>query len=84
MYNNDVGKGVVVYAYEAYEVKERVALVRVPFYFINLWLISYRHRYCTYLYYSYDVYMYIYIVYITYVLLLHAPSDGQGWVFRDW
>jgi hypothetical protein len=23
----------------------------VPFYFINLWLISYRHRYCTYLYY---------------------------------
>ena len=35
MYNNDVGKG-VVYAYEAYEVKLRVALVRVPFYFINL------------------------------------------------
>ena len=35
MYNNDVGKG-GVYAYEAYEVKWRVALVRVPFYFINL------------------------------------------------
>jgi hypothetical protein len=35
MYNNDVGKG-VVYAYEAYEVKKGVALVRVPFYFINL------------------------------------------------
>ena len=24
----------------------------MPFYFINLWLITYRHRYCTYLYYS--------------------------------
>ena len=24
----------------------------LPFYFINLWLTSYRHRYCTYLYYS--------------------------------
>ena len=35
MYNNDVGKG-GVYAYEAHEVKQRVALVRVPFYFINL------------------------------------------------
>ncbi len=35
MYNNDVGKeGVRVY--EAYEVKQRVAFVRVPFYFINL------------------------------------------------
>jgi hypothetical protein len=34
MYNNDVGNG-GVYAYEAYEVKQRVALVRVPFYFIN-------------------------------------------------
>jgi hypothetical protein len=51
MYNNDVGKG-VVYAYEAYEVKYRVAAFRAPIYFINLWLISYRHRYCTYLYYS--------------------------------
>ena len=29
-----------------------MALVRVPFYFINVWLITYRHRYCTYLYYS--------------------------------
>ncbi len=48
MYNNDVGKG-VVYAYEAYEL--RVAAFRAPIYFINLWLISYRHRYCTYLYY---------------------------------
>ena len=28
-----------------------MGLVRVPFYCINLWLISYRHRYCTYLYY---------------------------------
>ena len=35
MYNNDVGKG-GVRVYEAYEVKSRVALVRVPFYFINL------------------------------------------------
>jgi hypothetical protein len=35
VYNNEVGKeGVRVY--EAYEVKSRVALVRVPFYFINL------------------------------------------------
>jgi hypothetical protein len=50
MYNNDVGKG-VVYAYEAYEVKKRVAAFRAPTYFINLWLISDRHRYCTYLYY---------------------------------
>jgi hypothetical protein len=35
MYNNDVGKG-GVRVYEAYEVKQRVALVRVPCYFINL------------------------------------------------
>jgi len=28
-----------------------VALVRVPFYFINIWLITDRHRYWTYLYY---------------------------------
>ena len=35
MYNNDVGKG-VVYAYEAYEVKYRVASFRAPFYSINL------------------------------------------------
>jgi len=35
MYKNDVGKG-GKYAYEAYEVKNRVELVRVPFYFINL------------------------------------------------
>jgi hypothetical protein len=36
---------------EAHAVKQRVALVRVPFYFINLWLIIDRHRYCTYTYY---------------------------------
>jgi hypothetical protein len=35
MYNNDVGKG-GVYAYEAYEVKKRVAAFRAPIYFINL------------------------------------------------
>jgi len=35
MYNNDVGKG-GAQGCEAYEVKKRVALVRVPFYFINL------------------------------------------------
>ena len=35
MYNNDVGKG-VVYAYEAYEAKERVAAFRAPVCFINL------------------------------------------------
>ena len=35
MYNNDVGKG-VVYAYEAYEAKQRVVAFRAPFYFINL------------------------------------------------
>jgi hypothetical protein len=35
MYNNDVGKG-GVRVYEAYEVKYRVALVGVPFYFVNL------------------------------------------------
>jgi hypothetical protein len=28
-----------------------VAAFRAPIYFINLWLISDRHRYCTYLYY---------------------------------
>ena len=28
-----------------------VALVRVPFYFIHLWLIPDRHRYRTFLYY---------------------------------
>jgi hypothetical protein len=35
MYNNDVGKG-AAQGCEAYEVLSRVALVRVPFYFINL------------------------------------------------
>ena len=35
MFKNDVGKGGVL-VYEAYEVKYRVALVGVPFYFINL------------------------------------------------
>ena len=35
MYKNDVGKG-GAQCCEAYEVKQRVALVRVPFYFINL------------------------------------------------
>ncbi len=34
-YNNDVGKG-GVRVYEAYAIKQRVALVRVPLYFINL------------------------------------------------
>jgi hypothetical protein len=34
-YNNDVGKG-GAQGCEAYEVKQRVALVRVPFYFIHL------------------------------------------------
>ena len=37
MYKMTVGKG-VVYAYEAYEVKKRVSLVRVTFYFISLCL----------------------------------------------
>jgi hypothetical protein len=50
MYNNYGGQGGARIC-EAYEVKERVALVRVPFYLINLWLITDRHRYCTYLYY---------------------------------
>ncbi len=49
MYNNDVGKG-VVYAYEGYEAKYRVATFRAPVCFINLWLIPYRHRYWTYIY----------------------------------
>jgi hypothetical protein len=35
MYNNDVGKG-GAQGCEAYEVKKRVALVRVPFYFRKL------------------------------------------------
>jgi hypothetical protein len=35
MYNNDVGKG-GAQGCEAYEVKSRVALFGVPFYFINL------------------------------------------------
>jgi hypothetical protein len=35
MYNNDVSKGGAQDC-EAYEVKYRVSLVRVPFYFINL------------------------------------------------
>ena len=50
MYNNDVGQG-VVYAYEAYKAKSRVAAFRAPFYFINSGLIPDRRRYCTYLYY---------------------------------
>ena len=36
MYNNDVGKG-VVYAYEAYEAKYRVAAFRSPVCFMNFW-----------------------------------------------
>ncbi len=55
-----VGKG-VVYAYEAHQVKYRVALVRVPFYFINLWLTvtdsHFVHIYATYIY----IYIYVYI-----------------------
>ncbi len=51
MYNNDGGQGGARVC-EADEVKSRVALVRVPFYFINLWFITDRHRYCTYTYYS--------------------------------
>ena len=51
MYNNDGGQGGARDC-EAHEAKQRVALVRVPFYFINLWLITDRHCYCTYLYYS--------------------------------
>ena len=39
MYNNDVGKG-GVRVYEAYEVKQRVALVRVPFYLMTECLIA--------------------------------------------
>jgi hypothetical protein len=50
MYNTDGGQG-GVRVYEAHEVKKRVALIRVPFYFLNLWLITDRHRFCTYLYY---------------------------------
>ena len=50
MYNNDVGKG-VVYAYEAYEAKQRVASFRAPVCLITLGLIPDRHRYWTYLYY---------------------------------
>ena len=50
MYNNDVGKR-LVYAYEAYDAKERVAAFRAPVCFINLGLILDRHRHCTYLYY---------------------------------
>jgi hypothetical protein len=50
MYNNDVGKG-VVYAYEAYEAKQRVAAFRAPVCFMTLGLIPDRHRYWTYLYY---------------------------------
>jgi len=51
MYNNDVCKG-VVYAYETYEAKKRVAAFRSPVCFMNFGLIPDRHRYCTYLYYS--------------------------------
>jgi hypothetical protein len=36
---------------EAHEAKSRVELVRVPFYIINLWLITDSHRFCTYTYY---------------------------------
>jgi hypothetical protein len=50
MYKMTVGQG-VVYAYEAYEAKQRVALVRVPFYFRNFGLIPDRQSFCTYLYY---------------------------------
>ena len=36
MYYNDVGKG-VVYVYEAYEAKLRVAVCRLPVCFMNFW-----------------------------------------------
>ena len=36
MYNNDVGQG-VVYAYEAYKAKSRVAAFRSPVYSMNFW-----------------------------------------------
>ena len=35
MFKSDVGKG-GVYAYEVHEVKQSAALVRVPFYLINV------------------------------------------------
>ena len=50
MYNKTVGKG-VVYAYEAYEAKSRVAAFRAPVCFINFGLIPYRQSYCTLHYY---------------------------------
>ena len=37
MSNNDVGQG-VVYAYEAYEAKKRVAAFRSPVCFMNFWV----------------------------------------------
>jgi|LauGreDrversion2_3_1035106.scaffolds.fasta_scaffold256153_1 hypothetical protein len=42
MYNDDGGQGARVC--EAREVKYRAALVRVPFYYIYLWLISDRPK----------------------------------------
>jgi hypothetical protein len=50
MYNNDGGQGGARVC-ETHEVKKKVALVRVPFYFIISWLITERHRYCTCTYY---------------------------------
>jgi hypothetical protein len=50
MYNNDGGQGGARVC-EGHKVKYSVALVRVPFYFKNVWLITDRHRFGTYLYY---------------------------------
>jgi hypothetical protein len=37
----------------------RVGFINMPFYFINLWLMTDRHRYCTYLYYLGHIYIHI-------------------------
>jgi len=86
MHNHHVGEG-GVRVYEGCQVKYRVALVRVPFYLIHLWLIPDRHRCCTYLYFllmhiwkpihgvketSNYVCVCVYVLYIpTYIFILH-------------
>jgi hypothetical protein len=60
MYNNDVGKG-VVYAYEAYEAKQRVAAFRAPVCFINFWVDSLMTS----------------LLYISTLLRSPAPTTGQ-------
>ncbi len=54
-----------------------MAVFRAPIYFINLWLISYRHRYCTYLYY------YPFLRPGLSILPTSRPRTGSGYIWWE-